>query len=107
MTRLLRLIEFLVFYLWEVLVSNVRVAYDVLTPRHLMRPQIITLGVKGLTDRQVLVLANLITMTPGTLSLDLSADRERLTIHGMYVKDEAEAQRELEDNYVRRVCRVF
>jgi multicomponent Na+:H+ antiporter subunit E len=82
--RLLHAIELLLFYIYEVLISNARVAHDVLTPTHHMRPGFIHLNIEGLTDRQILAASNLITMTPGTLSLDVTPDRKFLQIHCMY-----------------------
>ena len=103
--RILYAIELLAFYLYEVVISNARVAYDVLTPTHLMHPKLIEVDVSGLTDRQLLAAANLITMTPGTLSLDVNEALTHLKVHCMYA-DESTA-RVIETNYLRRIRRVF
>lgn len=105
--KLPALIEFVAFYLCEVILSNLRVAYDVLTPQNLMRPAIISVSTEGLTDRQLLILMNTITMTPGTLSLDVDEKNHRLFIHAMYVDDVDSAGKELETNYLKRICYVF
>ncbi len=100
--------EFLCFYLKEVLLSNLRMAYDVLTPPLHMHSQIVHLDLPpDMTDIQIAVLANAITMTPGTLSVDVSGDNRKLYIHAMYVDDVAKIKQEMERNYVLRVCRVF
>ena len=100
-------LEFALFYLKEVILSNIKVAADVLTPTHYMEPAMLHLPVEGLSDRQVLVLSNLITMTPGTLSIDVDDTDKMLIIHGMYVKDAAVETEQLEKNYIRRVKNVF
>lgn len=107
MMKLFRMIEFVWFYLRELLVSNLRVAYDVLTVHHHMKPQIIELSVSHLSDKQLLIASNLISMTPGTLSLDVSDDREVLYVHAMYVDDVDALVQHLEVQYIRRVRRVF
>lgn len=108
MSRVISAISFLLFYLVEVVQSNLRVAYDVLTPTHRMNPAIIAVNVKGMTDRQLLFMANLITMTPGTLGLKFSEDRSKLYIHAMYIDGEVQALAdELENTYGKRVKRVF
>jgi len=108
MKRFWAFISFLGFYVKEVVQSNFRVAHDVLTPRHRMKPGIIRLELEELTDRQVLILSDLISMTPGTLCLDLSEDRRRLYIHVMYIDESVEAvTKGLKDDYERRVRRVF
>ncbi|MGJ8632694.1 MAG: Na+/H+ antiporter subunit E [Luteolibacter sp.] len=105
--RIFSAIELFLFYLYEVLISNLRVAHDVLTPTHHMQPEMVYVNVSDLTDRQLLAASNLITMTPGTLSLDVSEDRKLLKVHCMYVKDAEQVARDMENNYLRRIRRVF
>jgi len=105
--RILRLIEFICFYIKEVVLANVRVAFLVLSPKLRVNPAILAIEVAELTPRQRWILANLITMTPGTLSLDIDEKEARLFIHCMAVKDPAGMEKEIENAYVRRVCRVF
>ena len=99
------MIGFGFFYLKEVVVSNLRVAADIVTPQHLMKPEILEVDVSNLTPRQLFVASNLITMTPGTLSLDVVDDT--LFIHGMYCVDKVADADALVKNYVNRVRDVF
>ena len=106
--RLLRFIELILFYLKEIAVSNIRIAHDVLTPRHRMKPGIISVEVGGLTERQLVAMANLITMTPGTLGMYVSQDLTKLYIHSMYLDKDAKSMGEdLANDYGKRVQRVF
>jgi multicomponent Na+:H+ antiporter subunit E len=82
-----RLIAFIGYFLWEMLLSNLKVAYDVLTPTHHMCPGVIAMPLDARTDGEITVVANLISLTPGTLSLDVSSDRRVLYIHVMYLVD--------------------
>ncbi|PXA04745.1 sodium:proton antiporter [Coraliomargarita sinensis] len=108
MSRIFATIAFLLFYIKEVVKSNFRVAQDVLTPEFGMEPGVIAVNVEGMTDRQLLFMANLITMTPGTLGLYVSEDHTRLYIHTMYADGQIDAMvTELENDYGRRVRRVF
>jgi multicomponent Na+:H+ antiporter subunit E len=70
-----------------------------------MRPGIIAIPLDARTDLEITLLANLITLTPGTLSLDVSADRRVLYIHVMYIdNDDIEAvRRNIKDGFERRV----
>lgn len=104
-TKLIKFVGFGFFYLKEVIVSNMRVAADIVTPRHLMKPEILEVDVSGLSARQLLVVSNLITMTPGTLSLDVVDGR--LFIHSMYCVDKEKNEANLVRNYVNRVRDVF
>ena len=101
------LIEFGLFYTKEVIMSNLRVAHDVVTPNYKMKPAFIELDLEGMSDRQILFAANLITMTPGTLSLDICEETKRLKVHSMYVDKTDEAVRELETKILRRIRNVF
>lgn len=108
MMRLVHFIAFLFFYITDIVKSNFRVASDALTPEHKMEPAVIALDVSGMTDRQLLFIANFITMTPGTLGLLLSDTKDKLYIHAMYVDDSVEAlSLELFNTYGKRVRRVF
>jgi multicomponent Na+:H+ antiporter subunit E len=81
--RLWRTVEFTGFYLWEVLVSSIRVTAHVLAPRFRMVPGIVAIPMEAETDEEITILANLVSLTPGTLSLDVSADRKILYVHAM------------------------
>lgn len=105
LTKLIKLIGFGFFYAKEVVVSNVRVAIDIVTPRHLMKPEILEIDVSNLSARQLFVASNLITMTPGTLSLDVVDNR--LFIHSMYCLDKEKDAEALVKNYIHKVRDVF
>ena len=102
-----RLISFTGFYLWELLKSNAIIAYDVLTPTHHMKPGVIAVPLEAKTALEITVLANLLPMTPGTLSLDVSADRGTLFVHAMYIDDPEVLRREIKQNFERRVLALL
>ncbi len=106
-TRVPRLIGFLGFFLWELLLSNLRVAYDVVTPRHRMRPGVLAIPLDVQNEIEIVILANLITLTPGTLSLDVSSDRKVLYIHAMYIRDVDAFRTRIKKGFERRVREVL
>lgn len=81
--RVRRILSFIGFFLWELVVANVRVARDVVTPGIHSRPAIVAVPLEDLTDAEVTLLATLVTLTPGTMSLDVSSDRRTLYVHVM------------------------
>ena len=89
------------------LIANLRVAYEVLTPRYQMRAAIIAIPLDAESDLEITVLANLITLTPGTLSLDVSPDRKTLYIHAMHVRDVEKFRNDIKVRLERRVMEVF
>ncbi|MFO7623255.1 MAG: Na+/H+ antiporter subunit E [Anaerolineales bacterium] len=102
-----QVISLLGFFLWELLLANLRVAHDVLTPRHHMRPGVIAVPLDAETDNEITLLSNLLTLTPGTLSLDVSVDRKVLYVHAMYIDDAEEVRRKIKDGFERRVLEVL
>ncbi len=102
-----QVIRFVLFFFWELLKANLRVTYDVLTPRHHMRPGVIAIPLSVQTDEEITLLANLITLTPGTLSLDVSSDRRVLYIHAMYVEDIQQTRQEIKDGFEKRIQEVW
>lgn len=98
---------FLIWFIKEVIVSNLRVAYDVVTPTHHARPGNLAIPLDVKTPAEITLLANLITLTPGTLSLDVSEDRKTLYIHAMFIDDPERLKREIKDGMERRVKELF
>ncbi len=104
-----RVLAFAAFYAKEVTMASFRVVYEVMTPGHNMNPGVIGLPLDARTDLEITALANLISFTPGTLSLDVSEDRKTLYIHAMYIDgDDVEAlRRDLKGRLERRVLELL
>ena len=109
LAKMVQVLELFVFVLWELILANLRVAYDVLTPGYRMRPGVVAIPLDARTDVEITLLANLITLTPGTLSLDVSSDRRALYIHIMYIDNDdlAEVRRKIKTGFERRVLEVL
>jgi multicomponent Na+:H+ antiporter subunit E len=102
-----QVIGFILFFLWELLLANLRVAHDVLTPRFFMQPRIIALPLDARTNAEITALAYFISLTPGTLALDVSSDRRVLFIHAMYASDADALRREIKQGFERRLLEVM
>jgi multicomponent Na+:H+ antiporter subunit E len=85
--RVPKIILFTGYFLRELIRSNLRVAWDVVTPTHYMKPAVIAVPLDAKTEGEIALVANLISLTPGTLTLDVSSDRRVLYIHVMYLDD--------------------
>lgn len=94
-------------FVYELVAPSFQVAWDVVTPRHLAKPGIIAVPLDARTDLEITVLANLICLTPGTLSLDVSADRRVLWVHCMFIDDPDESRQALKDVMERRVIEAL
>lgn len=101
-----RVIAFLFYFIYEVIVANLQVAYEVITPNLYVTPGIIKIPLDVETNLEISLLANLITLTPGTLSIDVSDDKKVLYVHSMYVKDKDEFIHEIKNGFERRILLI-
>jgi multicomponent Na+:H+ antiporter subunit E len=102
-----RLVEFAVFFVGQLVLSSLRVAADVVTPRHRARPGIVGIPLDARTDGEITLLANLVSLTPGSLSLDVSTDRRTLFVHIMFLDDVETCRREIKQGFERRVLELL
>jgi multicomponent Na+:H+ antiporter subunit E len=58
-------------------------------------------------EAAIVLLANMVSLTPGTLSIDLSEDRSCLYVHTMYGEDPVETRRAIKRDFERRIQEVF
>ncbi len=105
--RIGRALRFAAFYVRELVKANLRVAADVLTPRPSFRPGVLAIPLEARTDAEITMLANLITLTPGSVTLDVSTDRRFLYLHAMYIDDLEEYRTSVKTNMERRVLEVL
>lgn len=77
-------IGFVFFFIGELVLSSLRVAKDVLAPELKVIPGVVAYPLEVRTDPAITILACLISLTPGTLSLDVSDDKSTLYVHSMY-----------------------
>jgi len=82
-----QLVRFTFYFMLELIAANLQIARLVLTPRLAITPGIVALPLTARTDLEITLVANLFSLTPGTLSLEVSHDRRILYIHGMDVRD--------------------
>ncbi len=79
--------RFAVIYLYDLARASFLIAWDILTPGLKVRPGLIAIPMEVSTNQEILTLVNLISMTPGSLSVEVSADRKYIFVHGMYLHD--------------------
>lgn len=87
----------------DILKANLRVARTVLSPRPSLRPAVVSFPLDLRTEGAITLLSNLISLTPGTLSLDVSSDRTTLFIHVLWLDEAERFRQELKNGYERRI----
>jgi multicomponent Na+:H+ antiporter subunit E len=101
--RPVKAVALLLYFSGQVVMANLKVAAAVVGPRRLLRPAIVAIPLDVQGDDQIAVLANMITLTPGTLSLDVSEDRKTLFVHAMSTSSAEDLRREIKEGFERRV----
>jgi multicomponent Na+:H+ antiporter subunit E len=100
-------VGFFFYFLRELLIANLKVAYDVVTPTDYMNPGIVAFPLEAESDIEITLLANLITLTPGTLSLDVSSDKKVLYIHTLYLDDPEKFRSEIKNGMEKKLLEVL
>ena len=103
-----RVAEYVLIVLWDILVANVQVAWWILFWRvERLRPSFMTIPLDIYTPEAITTLAGTITMTPGTVSCDLSADGRALLVHGLHAPDTEDMVAGIKERYERRLAEIF
>ena len=105
--RAYRVVKLALFFLYDLFVSSLQVAYDVLTPTDYSNPAILRMPLDVKSDIEILLVTNLISLTPGSLSLDVTPDRKTLIVHVMFADDPEEVIAGLKSGMERLVKEVF
>ena len=93
--------------LWDIVLSNVEVARRILGPEAAIRPRFVWVPLALTDPHAILTLAGIITMTPGTLSAELSPDGRYLLVHAFNVDDEAELIAQIKARYEAPLKEIY
>lgn len=102
-----RVLSFFGFFLYELLKANLQVAWEMATPKFHMTPGIVGVPLDLKTDAEITLLANLITLTPGTLSLDISEDKKVLYVYSMYIDNREDFIQGIKNGFEKRVKKLY
>ncbi|AIM38731.1 Na+/H+ antiporter subunit E [Sphingobacterium sp. SG20118] len=105
--RVPKTISFLFFFLYQMIIANLQVAYDVITPKYFFKPGIVKYRMDAKSDFEINLLSTFISLTPGTLILDVSDDKKILYIHVMYLHDKQKFMMQLKNNVERKLLEIL
>ncbi|MFN4169062.1 MAG: Na+/H+ antiporter subunit E [Pannonibacter phragmitetus] len=105
--RASRVIGLILLFLYELVMSAWRVARIVIRPKLDLNPGFIAFPLTVESDFEIALLANLITLTPGTLSVDVSEDRKVLYIHCIDVPDPEGTITDIRNGFERKIMEAF
>lgn len=102
------IVEYVLIVLWDIVIANIEVARIILfMPKDRMRSGWITVPLDLRTPEAITVLAGTITMTPGTVSSDLSACGRALLVHCLHAPDPDATRDQIKARYERRLKEIF
>lgn len=94
-------------FLADLVRANIRMAGIILSPRMKLRPAVVAVPLILQSEAAIILLANLMTLTPGTLSLDISTDRRMLFVHTVYLDEPEQFKQQLLAGYERLLKELF
>ena len=106
--RLGKMIGYSFVVIWDIMIANIQVAWIVLTvPNSKLKPSWIVVPLDLKQPEAITLLAGTITLTPGTVSADLSARGHNLLVHVLHTDDPDGARDEIKSRYERRLMEIF
>ncbi len=105
--RVHRLLGFSLFFLKELVMSSLWVTVQVLSPTFKMEPAVVAVPLDIRNEAGITLLGNLITLTPGTLTLEVAEDRSQIFVHAMHVDDVEAFRQDIKQGFERRIIEVM
>jgi len=99
------LLVLVVWYTSQLVKANLIIAWDILTPRLKTNPAFLEVPLTIQSDMGLLLFSNLLSMTPGTMTFDISEDKKTLRAHVLYFVSEEIVLRELE-RFQKKIKRI-
>ncbi|WP_261884166.1 Na+/H+ antiporter subunit E [Vibrio pelagius] len=104
--RFSALVSLFFFFCYEMMISVAKVVWDVVTPTHLSEPDIVYVPLDVKSDLEISLLANMVSLTPGSLSLDVTPDKKHLVVHAMFAPEHEKVIQEIKDGLEKRILEV-
>lgn len=96
-----------VVFLWDLVTSSVQVAMAVLSPRDITRPRLVVVPLRARSPVEVTLVGNFISLTPGTLTVDVAEDGHTLLVHDLFGGNSGDDTRsDIRDGIETRVLKV-
>ncbi|MFC6039506.1 Na+/H+ antiporter subunit E [Paenisporosarcina macmurdoensis] len=106
MNRVWAVIKLITLFLKELVMANIQVLFLIVQPKMPIKPAIFALPTVLEKDWEITLLSNLITLTPGTLVIDISPDSKTLYIHALHYDDADEAIDSIKNTFEKAIQEV-
>jgi multicomponent K+:H+ antiporter subunit E len=106
--RLGKFVIYTVIVFWDIVIANIEVAWIVLTrPNAKLRAQWIVVPLDLRHPEAITILAGTVTLTPGTVSSDLSSEGHSLLVHALDAENPDEVRDQIKSRYEARLMEIF
>ena len=106
-TMLPKLISFIIFMLWEIIKANFQAVRDSLYSKSKLSPAIVKYTLEAESDVEITILANLVSLTPGTLIMDVSDDKKVMYIHVLHLDNKEVFIEEVRNKFEKRLLELM
>ncbi|MBU2886939.1 Na+/H+ antiporter subunit E [Gilvimarinus agarilyticus] len=100
-------LRFLLLVLWDIVIANAQVAVLIMGPRQKLQPAFMRIPLELKQDFTITLLANTISLTPGTVTVDLQMEEGYLLVHGLHVDDVEATIADIKSRYERPLKEIF
>lgn len=101
------MIGFILYFIWEMVLSGFRVGYYIVMPINRMKPGIVAVPLEIQSDVEILLLGTIITLTPGSVCLNLSDDKQVMYIHTLHLDDPEMIREQVKTGFERRIMELL
>ena len=106
--RIGKMMVYVLIVLWDIIVANIEVAWIVLTkPNSKLRPAWVVIPLDLTQPEAISMLAGTITLTPGTVSADMSSGGHSLLVHALHTDDPDAIRDDIKQRYEARLMEIF
>lgn len=105
--RIYRVLKLAFFFMKELVMANIQVAMWVFKDKKNMKPAIFAMPLRLRSDQQILLLTSMITLTPGTLSLEVSEDKKKLWIHCLHADSVDDTRQSIVQGFEQMILEAF
>ena len=107
LSRARRVTSLILLFLVELAKSAAKVAKLAVSRNLVLKPGFFAYDLKTDRDIEITILANLITLTPGTLSVDVSDDKKKLYVHAVTIDDVEDMRDDIANGFERKIMEAF
>lgn len=106
-TMIPKLLSFFLFMLWEIIKANLVTVKESLYAKSKLNPAVIKVPLTVESDLGITILATMVSVTPGTLVMDISDDKKVMYVHVMHVKDKQGFINEVKNKFEKRLLDIL